>query len=219
MVNAQVFDIDVSAMESLKQALNATQAQYVGAYNRALTRTVSKLYRDSVMLMMELAGVRKKSIARRRVRQFKKQRNAGREGRSLSGLQIRGAKIWYGLNPFRLHELKGKISGTGDSRRKNKGAAQNTGKVTFLPTGKGLTPTTFDRAFIGKRYGYRSVWIRGDDGRIREARIPVAEGMEDAIDDHIFNTIGPVFWRYFEQDLNGRVASNVHFDLKTGRRR
>ncbi|SUI43920.1 Uncharacterised protein [Serratia quinivorans] len=72
MVNAQVFDIDVSAMESLKQALNATQAQYVGAYNRALTRTVSKLYRDSVMLMMEQAGVRKKSIARRRVRQFKK---------------------------------------------------------------------------------------------------------------------------------------------------
>ncbi|MEZ2600756.1 hypothetical protein [Kluyvera intermedia] len=218
MANAQMFDINVSAMESLKHALNATQAQYIGAYNRALTRTVSKLYRDSVTLMLEQAGVRKKSTARRRVKDFKKQRSGGREGRSLSGLQIRGAKIWYGLNPFRLHELKGKISGTGDSRRKNKGATQKTGKVTFIPTGKGLSPVTFDSAFIGKRYGYRSVWIRGEDSRIREARIPVAEGMEDAIDDHIFNNIGPIFWRYFEQDLSARVAANIHFDPKTGRR-
>lgn len=210
----QLFDIDVSAMESLKYALNATQGQYIGAYNRALTRTVSKLYRDSVLMMLQQVGAKKKTKVQRRIKPFKRQRSGGEEGSSLSGLKIQGAKIWYGLDPFRLHEVKGKINGPG---RRGKGK-QKTGKVSFIPAGKGLRPTNYDDAFVGKRYGYRSVWIRGTDGRIREARVPIADGMEDAIDDHIYENIGPIFWRYFEQELNARVKANIHVNAGTGRR-
>lgn len=210
----QIFDIDVSAMESLKHALNATQGQYIGAYNRALTRTVSKLYRDSVMLMLQEVGAKKKTKVRRRIKAFKRQRSSS-EGRSFSGLKIQGAKIWYGLDPFRIHEVKGKINGPGRGGGKGK---KQSGKVGFIPAGKGLRPINYDSAFVGKRYGYRSIWIRGTDGRIREARIPIADGMEDAIDDHIADNIGPVFWRYFEQELNARVAANIHVNAKSGKR-
>lgn len=215
MSNAQMFDIDVSAMEALKHALNATQGQYIGAYNRALTRTVSKLYRRSIMMMLDRAGVKSRKIAARRVKTFKRERSGFAEGRSFSGLKIKGAKIWYGLDPFRLHEVKGKISGF---RASGKAGAAKAGKVTFVPAGRGLSPTIFDSAFIGKRYGYRSVWIRGSDGRIREARVPVAEYMEDAIDDDIFDNIGPIFWDYFSKELNARVKANVNVDAKTGKR-
>jgi hypothetical protein len=219
MANAQMFDINVSALESLKHALNATQSQYVGAYNRALTQTVKKLHRDSVKLMLEQAGVKSKAAVRRRVKDFSRERSGSREGRSLSGLKLRGAKIWYGLNPFRVSELKGKMSGVTATRDNKKKSGRRAGNVTFVPKGQGLSPAEFQNSFIGKRYGVRSVWIRGPDGRIREARIPVAESIEDGIDDHIFNNIGPVFWNYFEKELNARVAANIHFDSRTGKRK
>ncbi|WP_234262260.1 hypothetical protein [Klebsiella aerogenes] len=211
----QLFDINVAAMESLKHALNATQGQYIGAYNRALTRTVSRLYRESIKLMLQEIGVKKKTKVERRIKAFKRQRS-GSEGRSFSGLKIQNAKIWYGLDPFRLHEVKGKINGPGRGGGRGK---QKTGRVSFVPAGKGLRPSTYEDAFVGKRYRYRSVWIRGADGRIREARVPIADGMEDAIDNHIANNIGPVFWHYFEQDLNARVAAGVHIDAKSGKRK
>ena len=218
MRNAQAFGFDLSAMESLKHALGATQNQYIGAYNRALTRTVKKLHRDSVIMMLQQVGVKKRATVGRRIKDFKSQRSGAREGRSKSGLQMRGAKIWYGLNPFRVSELKGKSSGiTATAGKKAKGSSP-AGKVTFIPTGKGIEPITYDRAFIGKRYGYKSIWIRGPDGRIREGRVPISETMVDAIDDHIFNNIDQIFWEYFQKELNARVAANINFDSRTGKR-
>ena len=41
-------------------------------------------------------------------------------------------------------------------------------------------------SFVAKRYGAKSVWIRLARGGIEEARVPVHEALEDAIDDYIF---------------------------------
>ncbi|WNE06600.1 hypothetical protein [Escherichia coli] len=74
------------------------------------------------------------------------------------------------------------------------------------------------RFFVAKRYGAKSVWIRLARGGIEEARVPVHEALEDAIDDYIFENIGPVFMGFFEKDLRGRVKGSVHVDPKTGKR-
>ncbi|EEZ0855319.1 hypothetical protein E9D52_003998, partial [Escherichia coli] len=73
-------------------------------------------------------------------------------------------------------------------------------------------------SFVAKRYGAKSVWIRLARGGIEEARVPVHDALEDAIDDYIFENIGSVFMGFFEKDLRGRVKGNVHVDPKTGKR-
>lgn len=225
MRNAQMFDIDVSAMVDLKEALGATHNQLVGAYNRALKRTAKHLHRTSVMMMVEQLAVKKKTRVQKRIKPFIKERNSQKEGKSLSNLTLGSVKLWYGLNAFRVHELRGQMKSprktkqqrdpaTGQFMPAKKGARG----ASFIPKGKGLSPESFKDSFVATRYGDRSIWIRKDGGGIEEARIEIAEPMEDAIDDYIFDNIGPIFWKYFEQDLRGRVAGNVHFDPKKRKR-
>lgn len=225
MPNAQMFDINFSAMESLTLALGASHNQYVGAYNRALNRTAKYLHKASMSMMLEELAVKKRSTIKRRVRPFITQRNSGAEGKSFSGLQLSSAKIWYGLNPFRVHELRGQMKAqrrVKQPRDPSTGRYLNTKKgargSSFMPKGKGLMAQSFADSFVAERYGFKSIWIRHDRGGIEEARVDVAEPVEDAIDDYIFDNIGPVFWKFFEQDLRGRVAGNVHFDPKSGKR-
>lgn len=207
--NAQMFDIDTSVLQGLRDALGATQGQMLDAYARALKRTTKYLHRMSVAMVLDELAVKKRSTVLRRVKPFIKQRNRSAE----SSGELSKAKIWYGLSSFRVSELKGSLKGPRKKaqKRDEKGRfvkGKGGGSSIFRPKGKGLSAQTYPNAFVAERYGRRSVWIRTGTG-ITEARVDVAEPVEDAIDDYIFDNIGEIFMRYYEQDLRGRVAGNV----------
>lgn len=210
--NAQMFDIDTSALLQLRESVGATQQQMLMAYNRALNRTAKHMHRVSVGMMIDALAVKGRKTVNKRVKPFVKRRNFGKEG---SG-ELSSAKLWYGLNDFRVHDLRGSMRNqrkqtqernpeTGQFMKTKKGARG----ATFIPKSEGLPSMSWPDSFVAKRYGAKSVWIRRDGGGIEEARVPVHEALEDAIDDYIFENIGSVFMRYFEQDLRGRVAGNV----------
>lgn len=210
--NAQMFDIDMSALYSLRESLSASQNQMIMAYNRALNRTAKHMHRVSVAMMIESLGVKSRKAVKHRIKPFVKRRNYSKEG----GGDLSSAKIWYGMNDFRVHDLKGSMRNprkqtqernpeTGQFMRTKKGARG----ATFIPKAEGLHAMSWPDSFVAKRYGSKSVWIRRAGGGIEEARVPVHEELEDAIDEYIFENIGTVFMRYFEQDLRGRVAGNV----------
>lgn len=224
MRNAQMFDINTSAMEALKIALGATQNQYVGAYNRALKRTLQKLYKESIFMMRQELSVTEKKVIERRLKSFLLHRNV-KGGMSFSDLVLSSAKIWFGLNAIKVHELRGQMKGqkrvkqprdpvTGRFLKTRKGARG----AAFLPKGKGLSATSFPNSFVAERHGVKSIWIRTSQGYIREAKIAVDEPIEQAIQNYIFSNIGPTFWNFFEKDLKGRVKAKVNFDPTTGKR-
>ncbi|MCC4040355.1 hypothetical protein LL061_08640 [Escherichia coli] len=219
--NAQMFDIDVSALEQLKVEISATQHQMLMAYNRALNRTAKHMHRISVGMIIESLAVKGRKAAERRIKPFVKRRTPSKE--SIGDLS--SVKLWYGLNDFRVHNLKGRMQNprkqkqprdpeTGMFLKTKKGARG----ATFIPKSAGLAMMSWPDSFVAKRYGEKSIWLRRDRGGIEEARVPVHEALEDAIGDYIFENIGPVFMGFFEQDLRGRVKGNVHVDPKTGKR-
>lgn len=210
--NAQMFDIDTSALQSLRESMKASEQQMLMAYNRALNRTAKHMHRASVGMMVDALAVKGRKVVKKRVQPFVKRRNFRKEG----GGDLSSAKIWYGLNDFRVHDLRGSLRkqrkqkqrrnpDTGQFMKTKKGARG----ATFVPKGAGLSSMSWPDSFVAKRYGAKSIWIRIAEGGIEEARMPVHEALEDAIEDYIFENIGSVFMRYFEQDLRGRVAGNV----------
>lgn len=211
--NAQMFDIDTSALQLLRQQMDASQNQMLMAYNRALNRTAKHMHRVSVGMMLETLAVKSRKKVTKRVRPFVKRRNYKKESTG----ELSSAKIWYGLNDFRVHDLRGsmrKQTRQKQPRNADNGQFMKTKKgargATFIPKGEKLGAMGWPDSFVAKRYGYKSIWLRRNGGGIEEVRVPVHEALEDAIDDYIFENIGPVFMRYFEQDLRGRVAGNVH---------
>lgn len=217
----QNFEVDMSALLALKDAVNATESQMIMAYNRALSRTAKELHRMSIAMIMSELAVKSKKVLRKRVEPFIKRRSKALEKTG----DLSSAKLWYGLNPLRVHELKGSTKNprkikqqrdpeTGRFLKGKKGARG----ATFTPKGRNLSAITYPDSFAAVRYGSRSIWIRNDGGGITEARVSVAEALEDAIDDAIADNIGPIFMKHFEQDLRGRVKGNVHVDKKTRRR-
>ena len=219
--NAQMFDIDVSALEQLRVEISATQHQMLMAYNRALNRTAKHMHRVSLGMIIESLAVKGRKAAEKRVKPFVKIRNISKE----TAGDLSSAKLWYGLNDFRVSELKGRLQ---NPRRQKQPRDPETGLflktkkgargATFTPRSAGLAMMSWPDSFVAKRYGAKSVWIRLARGGIEEARVPVHEALEDAIDDYIFENIGTVFMGFFEQDLRGRVKGNVHVDPKTGKR-
>lgn len=219
--NAQMFEIDTSALLQLQKQFGATQHQMLMAYNRALNRTAKHMHRVSVAMILESLAVKSRKAANKRVRQFVKRRDYSKEG---SG-DLSSAKIWYGMNDFRVHDLKGRMQ---NPRKQQQPRDPETGQflktkkggrgATFTPKSAGLNTMSWPDSFVAKRYGSKSIWLRLAGGGIEEARVPVHEALEDAIDEYIFENIGPVFMRYYEQDLRGRVEGNVHLDPKTRKR-
>ncbi|WP_368750149.1 hypothetical protein [Klebsiella aerogenes] len=224
MPNAQAFNINLSGLEGLKAALGASHNQFVGAYNRALNRTLKKLYRKSISLFNQEISLEDKNAIEKRVKSYLLTKNIN-TGMSFSGLTLGSAKIWFGLNSFKVHELKGKIKGqkrvkqprdpvTGRFLKTRKGARG----ASFMPKGKGLSAMSFPDSFAAEIKGVNSIWIRNSRGYIREAKVAIDKPMIDAISRYIFNNIEPVFWGYFEKDLRSRVSGNITFDPKTGKR-
>lgn len=215
MRNSSSIDIDSSSLDSLKISLGATDKQFIGAYNRALNRTIKKLYRQSLSLFQAQISLTDKKEVERRVKSFLRDKNI-RGGVYFSGVTLGSGKVWIGLDPVGVHKLRGKIraqKAVKQARNPKTGRFMPTRKgargASFLPRGKGLHAVGFPNSFEGEVKGVNSIWIRNSSGYVHEAKMAINEPMTDAITNHIFSNIGPMFWKYFEQDLRGRVAGNV----------
>ncbi|MEX3086119.1 hypothetical protein AB4P17_09965 [Escherichia coli] len=218
----QGFNIDTGALEGLRAAAGATQDQMLMAYNRALKRTTAYLYKQSLALVMARCAVKKRSQLKKRVQKFTKERDSRAEKVG----DLSEAKLWYGLDPFRVHEIKGSFK----SLKLKKQGRDSKGRfvksinsaddltATFKPDGSGMSEKTFYNAFVSKRYGFKSIWEVTADKRVVEATIPVSDAVQDEIDDQIADQIGIIFMGYFRQDLYGRVRGNVHVDRATRKR-
>ncbi|HFO3650499.1 TPA: hypothetical protein ACHJQ2_003656 [Escherichia coli] len=220
--NAQMFDIDMSALTGLRDAVEATEHQMIMAYNRALNRTAKHMHRVSVSMIIDALGLKSRKVANKRTQQFIKRRDYSKEGAG----DLSSVKLWYGLDDFRIHNLRGTMRQprtgkqerdpeTGQFLKKKKTVAG----ASFTPKSSSLSAMGWPDSFVATRFGYRSIWKQVNGGRnIEEMRIPVHEALEDAIDDYIYQNIGPAFMAYYEQDLRGRVAGSVHVNAKTGKR-
>lgn len=217
----QFVEVDVAALLALKDAVNATGNQMIMAYNRALSRTAKELHRMSVAMVMSELAVKSKKVLKKRVEPFIKRRSKALEKTG----DLTSAKIWYGLNALKVHDLKGTLKNPRKVKQardpesgrfiKGKRAVQG---ATFTPKGKALSATTYPNSFAAVRYGSRSIWIRNEGGGITEARVEISDQLQDAIDETIADNILPIFMKHYEQDLRGRVKGNVHVDNKTRRR-
>lgn len=210
--NAQMFDIDTSALLQLQKQFGATQDQMLMAYNRALKRTAKHMHRVSVSMLMAGLAAKKRKYVDKRVKDFLIRRNSSKE--KIGDMSC--VKLWYGLDDFRVYQLRGSMrdapkkkpahdSENGEFIKKKRGQPG----ATFVSKAKGLASTTFEDSFVGERYGYNSIWIKIPRGGVKEGRVSVHEALEEAIDEYIFENIGPVFMRYYEQDLKGRVAGGI----------
>lgn len=179
------------------------------------------MHRISAGIILTALAAKNHKAVNKRIKPFIKRRNFTKEGAG----DLSSVKLWYGLNDFRVSELKGRLQNprkqkqprnpeTGQFLKTKKGARG----ATFTPKSAGLAMISWPDSFVAKRYGAKSVWIRLARGGIEEARVPVHDALEDAIDDYIFENIGPVFMDFFEKDLRGRVKGRVHVDPKTGKR-
>ena len=185
--NAQMFDIDVSALEQLRVEISATQHQMLMVYNRALNRTAKHMHRISAGMILTALAAKNHKAVDKRIKPFIKRRNFTKEGAG----DLSSAKLWYGLNDFRVSELKGRLQ---NPRRQKQPRDLETG--LFFENQKGARRGNFytqklqghgpmmswPDSFVAKRYGAKSVWIRLDRGGIEEARVPVHDALEDAID-------------------------------------
>ncbi|AYN26412.1 hypothetical protein D8682_05000 [Buttiauxella sp. 3AFRM03] len=211
------FEIDLGELQSLGAALGATANQMRLAYSRALNRTVQTLTKASVKLMRQEAGILDAKTIKRRVLSFEHQRESARE--------LGGMKLWYGLNQIRLSELRGLIEGSAswqdehhklrDPKTGRYVSDRETSTVRFRPRGAALKDTDFMDAYVGEnRKGKKTIFVRGEQNRRREAEMDIYAPMLDKIEDDIFQRIPEIFLHHYEVDLKGRVKAGIHTSLR-----
>lgn len=215
--NEMPFDIDIGELNTLGQALGGTKEQIQKAYKRALGRAMQAARRNTAKMMREQIGVRDRKQAEGRVKDY---------------IRGDGAKLWIGLNRFRVSELQGRIYGNvgahHDLRDPKTGryteAENDDHNVRFRPRGAALKQANagginFKNAFIGdarygKQKGRQTIFVRPGRGQSREAEVDVYSVLIDKIESEVFEGLSAKFLHEFEVDLRGRVAAGIHNQRK-----
>lgn len=188
-----IFDIDIEELEYLQQLHEATEKHMKLAYNRALKRTAVTL----------------RALARRYLKDELKLRNLKALRKRLQQYQLKGGqgmaelKLWFGLNPLPVSALKGRMT-------------QTESGAVFKPAGPSGNQE-YDGAFLAKVNGKKSIWQRASKRRnsIYEHSVPVHKGLQESIEDDVFEKIPGIFLKHFESDLKARVKFG--FDGSRGR--
>lgn len=191
-----LFDIDTEEIEAIQNIFGATQAQVRAAYNRALTRTAKTMKSLTNKKLKDELQVKRMKDLRRRLQTFRLKSTSKQ-------MRLDELKLWFGLNDLPVSKLKG--------RMKPVGSKSNPQGAIFSPSGK-VQSQTYDQGFIGRAYGKRSIFTRSTEARypIKEARISVADDLQDSIEDEIFSELTTVFMKHFETDLKGRVRMGLN---------
>lgn len=209
------FYIDVSALQSMKHAMGATESQMTAAFNKALRQTVNQLYKASVGTMLKTTGAKNRKLVQGRMRKaVNKVSSAGKNAGT--------GRIWMGLDDMPVSSLRGRAKAPRGIRPQDRKRdvlgrflpAKGGHDATFTPAAAGLHTTTFTNSFLATVKGKRSIWIRNGKGHIHEARIAVHEQMNDAIQKTVFANTTELLMANFEKDLAGRVRGNVHLNSR-----
>lgn len=191
-----LFDIDLEEIEAIQNIYSATEAQVRAAYNRALTRTAKTMRALTNKKIKDELQLKRMKDLRRRLQTFRLKSTS--KQRKLDEL-----KLWFGMNDIPVSKLKG--------RMKPIGSKKNPQGAMFNPSGK-VGTQSYDQGFIAKAYGRRSIFTRSTESRypIKEARVSVADDLQDTIEDEIFSELSTVFMKHFETDLKGRVKMGMN---------
>lgn len=182
-------DIQPGQLELLAAELDATEAQI----QKALASTFTRLARwVRTRATRGLSGDLKvpQKIIRRRIKFAMRRRRDG-------------FKIWFGLDPVGLHEMKPRQTATGVTAGKHKRPG------AFLAQGiGGGEPLVF------RREGEKRIMTRGRyKGRLRQPikreSLDIKEGADRFIEDQILNSteFSEQFWKIFERELSWRTQT------------
>lgn len=201
------FFVDVSQLRAIQAVVGASEKQMVAAYNRALKKTVQKLYRESIAMMIGEIGAKNKNAVKQRIKSYTSNVNG-------SGKVAGTGRIWFGLNDFPVSLMKGSMRNPRKIKRKRdeRGRflpAKGARGATFIPKASNINAISFPDSFVGVVKGKKSIWVRHENGHITEAKSPIFDSVEQGIDGDIFNHATDDLMKYFEQDLRGRMAGGI----------
>ena len=174
---------------AISSVLEATEAQVLAAFNRALSRTQTTMLKYSRKLLADELGAKQAKRLQRRMQAFKLRR--AKKG------QIGDLKLWFGLNNISVHWINGRM------------LAKRGSGASF--TSRKLGNHQFDRGFIFERSGKKHLYERDSKG-IRAARVPVPDHVSAKLEDEVLDMLPDVFMRHFETDLKGRVKTGLSKD-------
>ncbi|EAR1298773.1 hypothetical protein NM540_002222 [Salmonella enterica] len=213
----QLLSIDTQALNSLRDLLGATQEQLEMAYSRALRRTGQTLRKRVMGVVRTELAPKSQEAVRRRLVFFRVMRR---------GRGMEGGKMWFGLNAFKVKDLKGKIKGEVLPRHSLRSPVTgrfvvgNTGgsaPPVFIPSGGGLSRKVWPGGFIMEdREEKKRIYVR-NGRRAREATINVYGGLVPFIEEDIFPLAIEIFMKHLESELRGRVKMGIHGIRKRGR--
>jgi hypothetical protein len=209
------FYIDVSALQALRHALGATEAQMTAAFNKALRSTEKRLYKASASMMMKTVGLKDRKVMEKRIQRAVK-------GLGSDSARAGSARIWFGLNDVPVSAVRGTMKQPRGIRPQNrkrdvlgrfvkmKGARG----ATFTPKSPELAAVTYLNSFVANLRNKRTIWVRNSSGYIHEARIAINDPVNDAINEALFGNVTEILMEAFEKDLAGRVRGNVHLNSR-----
>ncbi|MBF0035870.1 hypothetical protein HAX39_25350 [Citrobacter freundii] len=213
----RLFDIDLGDLTALGKALGATQDQVELSYIQAMRRTEVATIAKAARIMRDDAGVKSVKLAKQRVRSY------GREVGSVFDRNS-GIKLWFGLNPMRVGDLRGSIPGgiTPRHEKRDEGTGRyakgddDHSDVRFIPRGKALISANpggvkFNDSYIGQTLsGRKTIYSRTEPGRSREASVDVYSALVEKIETDVFDSISEEFFKNYERDLRWRTSNSVH---------
>jgi len=182
-----LFDIDLDDLTYIQDAVGATEEQLIASYNRALKRTavtIRKLARKHLKDELQLKNVK---ALRSRLKDYVIKQHGLTE-----------LKLWYGLNALPVSAFKGRMS-------------QGSAGASFAPAGPSGR-RHYKGSFVARmRNGKRSIWRRlsADRNHLTEERVDVHKGLQESVEDEVFDQLPDIFLAHLETDLKGRVKLGI----------
>ena len=178
--------LDMQSLHDIREIFGATQEQMLMAYTRALRRTEVTLRKKIQAIINSDIAPENKEKLRKRLMSFRTMR-AGRE--------LGDLKLWFGLNQFRVKDLKGTVVGdilphhvlrdpyTGRFARGPQAAGP---PPAFKPKGGALSSKVWPGGFIRRDdEGRKRIYTRRGN-YAREATINAHAGLLDVVEGDIF---------------------------------
>ncbi|AYN30002.1 hypothetical protein D8682_25300 [Buttiauxella sp. 3AFRM03] len=202
------FYVDASELQTIQKALGATYKQTNLAYNRALEKTLNKLQINSISMMRDVTGAKKKEIIKRRVKIFTVRTSGGNSRMPGHG------KIWLGLNDMPVSAIKGTMKNPSGGKAKNRKrdergrfiSGRGSRGATFNPKSSGLNTTSYPGGFVTTFRGKRSIYFR-TEGKpfLSEAKIHISDPVKEEIPSDIFAGANELLMEIFNKELKGLV--------------
>ncbi|WP_053982224.1 hypothetical protein [Marinagarivorans algicola] len=146
--------------------------------------------KKAVALIANEINPKKKKLLKKRIQSFKVTSSNGNEG----------LKLWYGLNPLSVSQLRGRI--------KRKGTRRAPAGAVFSSASNAVGTRSYRDGFVAKINQSKSIFSRVGTGRfdLEEKRIEIDDALWVALEDQIFDELPDVFFKHYSVDLRGRVA-------------